>query len=144
MRKLRSYYENQTLRTTKRAKKLYKKLSLDESWQTVIKGNFPIMPSDLIVRLSNNQIDISDELNNMLLHKGGGRPMPPHLARPSQSRPSGHITGVRDALGHASLETTNRYAHGTEDRKRLAVEAQEGYLQKVGNKAEKTGRMTCL
>jgi integrase len=35
------------------------------------------------------------------------------------------LTGVRDALGHASLSTTNRYAHGTEEGKRRAVEAQE-------------------
>ena len=40
----------------------------------------------------------------------------------------------RDALGHASLETTNRYAHGTEDGKRRAVEAQEQYLQRSGHK----------
>jgi integrase len=35
------------------------------------------------------------------------------------------LTGVRDALGHASLATTNRYAHGTDEGKRRAVEAQE-------------------
>jgi len=45
------------------------------------------------------------------------------------------LTGVRDALGHASLETTNRYAHGTEDGKRRDVEAQEQYLQKSGHKS---------
>jgi integrase len=45
------------------------------------------------------------------------------------------LTGVRDALGHASLETTNRYAHGTEDGKRRAVEAQEQYLQRSGHKS---------
>jgi integrase len=35
------------------------------------------------------------------------------------------LTGVRNALGHASLATTNRYAHGTDEGKRRAVEAQE-------------------
>lgn len=44
------------------------------------------------------------------------------------------ITGVRDALGHASLETTNRYAHGTEGGMRRAVEAQEQFLEKSGHK----------
>jgi integrase len=45
------------------------------------------------------------------------------------------LTGIRDALGHASLETTNRYAHGTEDGKRRAVEAQDQYLQRSGHKS---------
>jgi integrase len=35
------------------------------------------------------------------------------------------ITGVRDAVGHKNISTTNRYAHGTEEGKRRAVEAQE-------------------
>jgi integrase len=35
------------------------------------------------------------------------------------------ITGVRDAVGHRSLATTNQYAHATEEGKRRAVEAQE-------------------
>ena len=35
------------------------------------------------------------------------------------------LTGAPDALGHASLATTKRYTHGTEERKRGAVEAQE-------------------
>ena len=32
-------------------------------------------------------------------------------------------------MGHASLETTNRYAHGTEEGKRRAVEAQEKVIE---------------
>ena len=39
------------------------------------------------------------------------------------------LAGVRDAMGHASLETTNRYAHGTEEGKRRAVEAQEKVIE---------------
>jgi integrase len=35
------------------------------------------------------------------------------------------ITGVRDAVGHKSLATTNRYAHATEEGMRRAVNAQE-------------------
>lgn len=35
------------------------------------------------------------------------------------------LAGVRDAMGHASLETTNRYARGIEAGKVRAVEAQE-------------------
>ena len=41
------------------------------------------------------------------------------------------LAGVRDAMGHASLETTNRYAHGTEEGKRRAVEAQEKVIEKI-------------
>ncbi len=33
------------------------------------------------------------------------------------------LTGVRDALGHTTLETTNRYVHATDEGKRRAVEA---------------------
>jgi integrase len=44
------------------------------------------------------------------------------------------LTGVRDAMGHASLETTNRYAHGTEDGKRRAVEAQEQFFDAARHK----------
>ncbi len=43
------------------------------------------------------------------------------------------LTGVRDALGHASLATTNRYAHGTEEGKRRAVEAQERATRIAGH-----------
>ena len=35
------------------------------------------------------------------------------------------LTAIRDTLGHASIETTNRYAHATEEGKRRIVEAQE-------------------
>lgn len=45
------------------------------------------------------------------------------------------ITGVRDAVGHKSLSTTNRYAHATEEGMRRAVEAQEGYSQRSGHKS---------
>jgi len=47
------------------------------------------------------------------------------------------LTGVRGALGHASLATTNRYAHGTEEGKRRAVEAQERAIRIVGHKKQK-------
>ena len=43
------------------------------------------------------------------------------------------LTGVRDALGHASLETTNRYAHGTDEGKRRAVEAQHWNSENLGH-----------
>ena len=35
------------------------------------------------------------------------------------------LTAIRDTLGHASIETTNRYAHATEEGRRRVVEAQE-------------------
>ena len=43
------------------------------------------------------------------------------------------LTGVRDALGYASLATTNRYAHGTEEGKRRTVEAQERATRIAGH-----------
>jgi integrase len=45
------------------------------------------------------------------------------------------LTGVRDGLGHASLETTNRYAHSTEAGMRRAVEAQEEFLDQASHKS---------
>lgn len=38
------------------------------------------------------------------------------------------LTAIRDTLGHASIETTNRYAHATEEGRRRVVEAQEASL----------------
>ena len=59
------------------------------------------------------------------------------------------LAGVRDAMGHASLETTNRYAHGTEEGKRRAVEAQEKVIgiisgHKTVTKHQKAGQLPCL
>lgn len=48
------------------------------------------------------------------------------------------VTGVRDALGHGSLSTTNIYAQATDEGKKRAVSVVEW------NKTEKAGRLTCL
>ena len=52
-------------------------------------------------------------------------------------------------MGHASLETTNRYAHSTEEGKRRAVGAREKVIEmnsghKNGHKTEKPGELTRL
>jgi hypothetical protein len=46
-------------------------------------------------------------------------------------------------MGHASLETTNRYAPRTEEGERRAVEVQEKVIElKPGHKTEKAGQLT--
>jgi hypothetical protein len=40
---------------------------------------------------------------------------------------------LRDTLGHASIETTNRYAHSTEEGRRRVVEAQEKGTARPGH-----------
>jgi integrase len=43
------------------------------------------------------------------------------------------LTAIRDTLGHASIETTNRYAHATEEGMRRVVEAQETEISRPGH-----------
>jgi hypothetical protein len=54
------------------------------------------------------------------------------------------ITGVRDAVGHKSLATTNQYAHTTEEGERRAVEAQERKVVSFEHKIEKAGFIAYL